>query len=122
MKSQIQENCESKKHSLSAHNLGEEIVESDVELDVADVQKPDKSSTEDIPSRRSPIKILVIEFEGRVLCYFEKNLNEAVDAAVRWNASSVPSFYIIRDGKQVDKVVGADKISLERMIASMLDC
>ncbi|KAK6148229.1 hypothetical protein DH2020_019141 [Rehmannia glutinosa] len=42
---------------------------------------------------------------------------EASDAAAEWNISSVPSFFFIKNGKEVDKVVGADKDSLEKKIA-----
>lgn len=37
--------------------------------------------------------------------------------AARWNISSVPTFFFLKSGKEVDKVVGADKSALERKIA-----
>ncbi|VVA98042.1 unnamed protein product [Arabis nemorensis] len=45
------------------------------------------------------------------------DIDEANDVAASWNISSVPTFCFMRDGKQVDKVVGADKGSLEQKIA-----
>ncbi|KAK6123617.1 hypothetical protein DH2020_042649 [Rehmannia glutinosa] len=45
------------------------------------------------------------------------DIDEASDAAAEWNISSVPSFFFIKNGKEVDKVVGADKDSLEKKIA-----
>ncbi|KAL3512155.1 hypothetical protein ACH5RR_024872 [Cinchona calisaya] len=49
--------------------------------------------------------------------FLKADIDEAAEVAVRWNVSSVPAFYFIKDGKQVDNVVGADKVSLERKIA-----
>ncbi|CAI9113704.1 OLC1v1014357C2 [Oldenlandia corymbosa var. corymbosa] len=49
--------------------------------------------------------------------FLKADIDEARDVAVQWNISSVPTFYFIKDGKQVDKVVGADKNSLENKIA-----
>ncbi|CAN7106674.1 unnamed protein product, partial [Brassica rapa subsp. narinosa] len=49
--------------------------------------------------------------------FLKVDIDEANDVAAAWNISSVPTFCFIRDGKQVDKVVGADKGSLEKKIA-----
>jgi suppressor of tumorigenicity protein 13 len=49
--------------------------------------------------------------------FLKVDIDEANDVAASWNISSVPTFCFIRDGKQVDKVVGADKGSLEQKIA-----
>ncbi|XP_048329895.1 TPR repeat-containing thioredoxin TDX isoform X2 [Ziziphus jujuba] len=48
--------------------------------------------------------------------FLKVDIDEARDAAARWNISSVPTFYFIKDGKELDKVVGADKSALERKI------
>lgn len=45
------------------------------------------------------------------------DIDEARDVASQWNISSVPTFFFIKDGEKIDEVVGADKSSLERMIA-----
>nr|CAD1826533.1 unnamed protein product [Ananas comosus var. bracteatus] len=39
------------------------------------------------------------------------------DVAHRWNVNSVPTFFFVKNGKEIDKVVGADKNGLERKIA-----
>lgn len=49
--------------------------------------------------------------------FLKVDIDEARDVAARWNISSVPTFFFVRNGKEVDKVVGADKSSLERKIA-----
>lgn len=49
--------------------------------------------------------------------FLKVDIDEARDVAARWNISSVPTFHFIRNGKEVDKVVGADKSELERKIA-----
>ncbi|CAK9166748.1 unnamed protein product [Ilex paraguariensis] len=48
--------------------------------------------------------------------FLKADIDEAKDVAARWNISSVPTFFFLKNGKEVDKVVGADKSSLERMI------
>lgn len=49
--------------------------------------------------------------------FLKVDIDEARYVAARWNISSVPSFFFIKNGKEVDKLIGADKASLERKIA-----
>lgn len=49
--------------------------------------------------------------------FLKADIDEAKDVAARWNISSVPTFFFIKNGKEVDKVVGADKNALETKIA-----
>ncbi|KAF3646084.1 putative TPR repeat-containing thioredoxin TDX-like isoform X2 [Capsicum annuum] len=51
------------------------------------------------------------------VAFLKADIDEARDVASRWNVSSVPAFFFIKDGKEVDRVVGADKNSLEKKIA-----
>ncbi|KAJ8771979.1 hypothetical protein K2173_027156 [Erythroxylum novogranatense] len=48
--------------------------------------------------------------------FLKLDIDEARDAAARWNISSVPTFFFIKNGKEIDKVVGADKSGLERKV------
>ncbi|XP_058108215.1 TPR repeat-containing thioredoxin TDX-like isoform X2 [Magnolia sinica] len=48
--------------------------------------------------------------------FIKIDIDEVRDVAARWNINSVPTFFFIKDGKEIDKVVGADKGSLERKI------
>ncbi|KAK1431493.1 hypothetical protein QVD17_07952 [Tagetes erecta] len=49
--------------------------------------------------------------------FLKIDIDEANDVAAKWNISSVPTFYFTKNGKEIDKVVGADKSSLETKIA-----
>lgn len=49
--------------------------------------------------------------------FLKVDIDEARDAAAEWNISSVPSFFFVKNGREVDKMVGADKSTLERKIA-----
>ncbi|XP_059290421.1 TPR repeat-containing thioredoxin TDX [Lycium ferocissimum] len=51
------------------------------------------------------------------VAFLKADIDEARDVASKWNVSSVPAFFFIKDGKEVDRVVGADKSSLEKKIA-----
>lgn len=48
--------------------------------------------------------------------FLKVDIDEASDVAVSWNVSSVPSFFFIKNGKEVDRLVGADENSLETKI------
>ncbi|PKA62727.1 TPR repeat-containing thioredoxin TDX [Apostasia shenzhenica] len=49
--------------------------------------------------------------------FLKVDIDEAGEVAHRWNVNSVPTFFFIREGKEIDKAVGADKNGLERKIA-----
>ncbi|KAL7098298.1 hypothetical protein ACP275_09G007700 [Erythranthe tilingii] len=49
--------------------------------------------------------------------FLKVDIDEVKDAAAEWNISSVPCFFFVKNGKEVDTVVGADKTSLEKKIA-----
>ncbi|KAH7852810.1 hypothetical protein Vadar_029467 [Vaccinium darrowii] len=51
------------------------------------------------------------------IVFLKVDIDEARDAAARWNISSVPTFFFVRNGKEIDEVVGADKDSLEKKIS-----
>ncbi|KAL6001434.1 hypothetical protein ACLOJK_007171 [Asimina triloba] len=53
--------------------------------------------------------------------FMKIDIDELRYVAMRWNVSSVPTFFFIRNGKEIDKVIGADKSSLERKIAKYAD-
>ncbi|KAK9107789.1 hypothetical protein Syun_023800 [Stephania yunnanensis] len=44
------------------------------------------------------------------------DIDELMDVAQEYGVQSVPMFMLIKEGKQVDKLVGADKGELERKI------
>lgn len=49
--------------------------------------------------------------------FLKVDIDDAQDVAVSWNISSVPTFFFIKNGKEIDKVVGVDKSALEKKIA-----
>ncbi|WCJ42105.1 tetraticopeptide domain-containing thioredoxin [Euphorbia peplus] len=49
--------------------------------------------------------------------FLKADIDQAKDVAAKWNISSVPTFFFIKNGKEIDKVVGADKTGLEKKIA-----
>lgn len=49
--------------------------------------------------------------------FLKIDIDEVRDVAAKWNISSVPSFFFTKNGKEIDKVFGADKGSLEAKIA-----
>ncbi|OVA11210.1 Thioredoxin-like fold [Macleaya cordata] len=49
--------------------------------------------------------------------FVKVDIDELRDVAARWNINSVPTFFFIKNGKEIDKVVGADKTGLETKIA-----
>lgn len=53
----------------------------------------------------------------RKVVFLKVDIDELGDVARRWNVSSVPTFFFVKNGKEIDKVVGADKSGLERKIA-----
>ncbi|KAK9275704.1 hypothetical protein L1049_022971 [Liquidambar formosana] len=64
----------------------------------------------------SPLYTSLAEKYQKIV-FLKVDIDEARDVAARWNIRSVPSFFFIKNGKEVDKVVGADKSALERKIA-----
>ncbi|XP_035546473.1 TPR repeat-containing thioredoxin TDX-like [Juglans regia] len=49
--------------------------------------------------------------------FLKVDIDEAREVAGRWNVNSVPTFFFLKNGEEVDKVVGVDKDALERKIA-----
>ncbi|XP_031281970.1 TPR repeat-containing thioredoxin TDX [Pistacia vera] len=49
--------------------------------------------------------------------FLKVDIDEARDVAAKWNISSVPTFFFIKNGKEVDTLVGTDKSALEKKIA-----
>ncbi|KAM7482920.1 hypothetical protein LguiB_007503 [Lonicera macranthoides] len=64
----------------------------------------------------SPLFTSLAEKYPKVV-FLKVDIDEAKDAAAQWNINSVPTFFFVKNGKEVDKVVGADKSSLEKKIA-----
>ncbi|XP_062118055.1 TPR repeat-containing thioredoxin TDX-like [Humulus lupulus] len=65
------------------------------------------------------ISPLYVNLAGKYpkIVFLKVDIDEARDVAERWNISSVPTFFFVRNGKEIDMVVGADKNALENKIA-----
>ncbi|KAK1278676.1 TPR repeat-containing thioredoxin TDX [Acorus gramineus] len=48
--------------------------------------------------------------------FLKVDIDELGHVAQRWDVNSVPTFFFIRNGKQIDKVLGADKNELEKKL------
>ncbi|RDX91349.1 TPR repeat-containing thioredoxin TDX, partial [Mucuna pruriens] len=57
----------------------------------------------------SPIYTSLAEKYPKVV-FLKVDIDEATDVAAAWNISSVPTFFFVKNGKEVDSVVGADKM------------
>ncbi|XP_068662343.1 TPR repeat-containing thioredoxin TDX [Aristolochia californica] len=64
----------------------------------------------------SPLYTSLAEKYPKVV-FLKIDIDEVRSVAAQWNVSSVPTFFFIKDGKEVDRVVGADKNGLERKIS-----
>ncbi|XP_019421130.1 PREDICTED: TPR repeat-containing thioredoxin TDX isoform X1 [Lupinus angustifolius] len=63
----------------------------------------------------SPLYTSLAEKYPKVV-FLKVDIDEASDIAARWKITSVPSFFFIKNGKEVDNLVGADNGALERKI------
>ncbi|XP_050376395.1 TPR repeat-containing thioredoxin TDX isoform X1 [Argentina anserina] len=64
----------------------------------------------------SPIYTSLAEKYPKVV-FTKIDIDAARDVAASYNISSVPAFFFVRNGKEIDKVVGADKAALEKKVA-----
>ncbi|RZC61461.1 hypothetical protein C5167_023211 [Papaver somniferum] len=64
----------------------------------------------------SPLYQSLAEKHPKIV-FVKVDIDEARDVAAHWSISSVPTFFFIKNGKEIDRVVGADKAGLEKKIA-----
>ncbi|KAI4352101.1 hypothetical protein L6164_006386 [Bauhinia variegata] len=64
----------------------------------------------------SPVFTSLAEKYPKIV-FLKVDIDEGRDVAARYNISSVPTFFFLKNGKEVDSMAGADKSSLERKIA-----
>lgn len=63
----------------------------------------------------SPVYASLAEKYPKVV-FLKVDIDKVRDAAAEANVSSVPCFFFMKNGKEIDKIVGADKSSLEKKI------
>jgi len=51
--------------------------------------------------------------------FLKVDVDELRNVAQEWNVQGMPTFIFIKNGKAVDKIVGANKAELERKVAAL---
>ncbi|XP_012067568.1 thioredoxin H4-1-like [Jatropha curcas] len=54
------------------------------------------------------------------LVFLSVDIDELAEFSSSWEIKSTPTFFFLKDGRQVDKLVGADKPELQKKIASFV--
>ncbi|CAK9170732.1 unnamed protein product [Ilex paraguariensis] len=55
------------------------------------------------------------------LMFLTIDVDELTEFSTSWDIKATPTFFFLRDGQQVDKLVGANKPELQRKITAILD-
>ncbi|CAK9319792.1 unnamed protein product [Citrullus colocynthis] len=55
------------------------------------------------------------------LMFLVVDVDELTDFSTSWDIKATPTFFFLKEGQQIDKLVGANKIELERKITAMAD-
>ncbi|XP_034912314.1 thioredoxin H-type [Populus alba] len=55
------------------------------------------------------------------LMFLVIDVDELSDFSASWEIKATPTFFFLRDGQQLDKLVGANKPELQKKIAAILD-
>jgi len=51
------------------------------------------------------------------LIFLKVDVDEVQDVTAKWEVRAMPTFIFIQNGKQIDKIIGANKDELERKVA-----
>ncbi|XP_068668230.1 thioredoxin H4-2 isoform X2 [Aristolochia californica] len=54
------------------------------------------------------------------LCFLSIDVDELTEFSSSWDINATPTFFFLKDGEQVDKLVGANRTELEKKIQSNL--
>ncbi|CAI0423721.1 unnamed protein product [Linum tenue] len=55
------------------------------------------------------------------LVFLSIDVDELTELSTSWEIKATPTFFFLRDGKQVDKLVGANKPELQKKITAIVD-
>ncbi|KAH7554657.1 hypothetical protein ACOSP7_027888 [Xanthoceras sorbifolium] len=55
------------------------------------------------------------------LMFLVVDVDELTDFSSSWDIKATPTFFFLRDGQQIDKLVGANKPELQKKITAVLD-
>ncbi|KAK6233367.1 hypothetical protein QUC31_005773 [Theobroma cacao] len=53
------------------------------------------------------------------LMFLTVDVDELAELSTSWDINATPTFFFLKDGRQVDKFVGADKVELPKKIAAI---
>ncbi|EPS73123.1 thioredoxin h-like protein, partial [Genlisea aurea] len=49
------------------------------------------------------------------------DVDELIELSTSWDIKATPTFFFLRDGQQIDKLVGANKPELQKKLVAILD-
>jgi len=52
------------------------------------------------------------------LVFLKVDVEEMPELSATWDVQAMPTFFFVKDGKQIDKLVGANKPELEKKVIS----
>ncbi|KAD3336683.1 hypothetical protein E3N88_32202 [Mikania micrantha] len=55
------------------------------------------------------------------LMFLTIDVDELTELSTQWDVKATPTFFFLRDGQQIDKVVGANKPELQEKITAIAD-
>ncbi|XP_009370898.1 thioredoxin H-type-like [Pyrus x bretschneideri] len=55
------------------------------------------------------------------LMFLLVDVDELTDFSTSWDIKATPTFFFLRDGQQIDKLVGANKPELQKKIVAVVD-
>ncbi|KAB2621794.1 thioredoxin H-type-like [Pyrus ussuriensis x Pyrus communis] len=55
------------------------------------------------------------------LMFLVVDVDELTDFSTSWDIKATPTFFFLRDGQQIDKLVGANKPELQKKIVAVVD-
>nr|GLL24407.1 thioredoxin H9-like isoform X2 [Ipomoea trifida] len=55
------------------------------------------------------------------LMFLTVDVDELTEFSTSWDIKATPTFFFLKDGQQVDKLVGANKPELQKKITAIVD-
>ncbi|KAJ0734910.1 putative monodehydroascorbate reductase (NADH) [Helianthus annuus] len=55
------------------------------------------------------------------LMFLTIDVDELTELSTQWDVKATPTFFFLRDGQQVDKIVGANKAELQEKLSTIVD-
>ncbi|KAF5782466.1 putative monodehydroascorbate reductase (NADH) [Helianthus annuus] len=55
------------------------------------------------------------------LMFLTIDVDELTELSTQWDVKATPTFFFLRDGQQIDKIVGANKAELQEKLSTIVD-